>query len=173
MNRRNRLSRKSLIAGQLAVAGLVLTEIFQVPTRIVWNATASVPIGLYSVSSIAQPKLGQLVLVRPPAMLASFLAERRYIGPGTPLLKTIAALPGQMVCRHGLVISVDDSTIGEARERDRLSRQLPQWSGCRVLRNDQVFLMNSAAQDSMDGRYFGPLPSVTIVGQATPIWTRT
>lgn len=173
MNRRHQLSGKSIIAAQFAVAGLVLTAIFQAPTRIVWNATASVPIGLYSARPVAQPKLGQLVLVRPPAVLASFLAERRYIGLGTPLLKTVAALPGQTVCRRGLMITVDGSTIGAARERDRFHRQLPRWNGCRELKSNQVFLMNSASQDSMDGRYFGPLPSVSIVAQATPIWTRT
>ncbi len=162
-----------MIAGQLAVAGMMLTAVFQAPTRIVWNATASVPIGLYSVGPVAQPKLGQLVLVRPPAVLASFLAERRYIGLGTPLLKTVAALPGQTVCRRRLVITVDGFTIGKARERDRFGRQLPRWDGCRELKSDQVFLMNSAALDSVDGRYFGPLPSASIVAQATPIWTRT
>jgi type IV secretory pathway protease TraF len=32
--------------------------------------------------------------------------------------------------------------------------------------------MNTVPADSLDGRYFGPLPLTTIVGRADPIWTR-
>jgi type IV secretory pathway protease TraF len=30
--------------------------------------------------------------------------------------------------------------------------------------------MNRQSKDSFDGRYFGPLPSTVIVGQADPVW---
>jgi type IV secretory pathway protease TraF len=30
--------------------------------------------------------------------------------------------------------------------------------------------MNSQSVASLDGRYFGPLPTTTIVGRADPIW---
>ena len=35
----------------------------------------------------------------------------------------------------------------------------------------EVFLMNWQSEDSLDGRYFGPLPVTTIVGRADPLWT--
>jgi hypothetical protein len=31
--------------------------------------------------------------------------------------------------------------------------------------------MNRDAPDSLDGRYFGPLPLSTVVGRAVPVWT--
>ena len=31
--------------------------------------------------------------------------------------------------------------------------------------------MNRQSEDSLDGRYFGPLPATTIVGEAAPLWT--
>jgi type IV secretory pathway protease TraF len=48
---------------------------------------------------------------------------------------------------------------------------LPVWRGCRVLRSDKLFLLN-AAPDSLDGRYFGPIPASTVLGRAIPILTR-
>ena len=30
--------------------------------------------------------------------------------------------------------------------------------------------MNWQSEDSLDGRYFGPLPTTTIVGEAAPVW---
>ena len=31
--------------------------------------------------------------------------------------------------------------------------------------------MNWQSADSLDGRYFGPLPDATIIGRALPLWT--
>jgi type IV secretory pathway protease TraF len=31
--------------------------------------------------------------------------------------------------------------------------------------------MNWSVEDSLDGRYFGPLPTGTIIGRAMPVWT--
>jgi len=31
--------------------------------------------------------------------------------------------------------------------------------------------MNWQSENSLDGRYFGPLPASTIVGHADPLWT--
>ena len=60
--------------------------------------------------------------------------------------------------------------MGEARERDGRGRSLPVWQGCCVIAKGDVFLMNSQSTDSLDGRYFGPLPAASIVGRAIPLW---
>jgi type IV secretory pathway protease TraF len=88
-----------------------------------------------------------------------------------PLVKHVAALAGQSVCRNGLTVSVDAVKVDEARERDSRGRPLPSWQGCRVIAVGEVFLMNARSADSLDGRYFGPLPAATIVGRAAPLWT--
>lgn len=155
----------------LAVAIVTLPALVSLPTKLVWNASASVPTGLYSITPVERLHPGDLVLVEPPPHLARFLAERRYLAPGVPLLKHVAALPGATVCRFGHAITIDGEVRAIARARDRLSRPLPRWSGCRRLAEDEVFLLNERAPDSLDGRYFGPLPLSTITGQAAPVWT--
>ena len=104
--------------------------------------------------------------------LAAFLDERRYLAKGVPMLKHILALPGQTVCRTDRTITVDGVAVGDALDRDSRGRPLPAWQGCRVVADDEVFLMNWQSKDSLDGRYFGPLPASTVVGRADPLWTR-
>ena len=155
----------------VGVSATVSPGLADCPPWLIWNASASVPIGLYAIHAVGALRVGVLVAIKPPEPLASFLADRRYLPRGVPLMKHVAALAGQSVCRNGLTVSVDSVTVGEARERDSRSRPLPSWQGCRVIAVDEVFLMNARSADSLDGRYFGPLPAASIVGRATPLWT--
>jgi conjugative transfer signal peptidase TraF len=138
---------------------------------LIWNASASVPIGLYAVRPVGNLSPGELVLVRPPEAIASFLQERGYVPMGVPILKHVAALPGQSVCRTGRRITVDANAVGRALDRDPRGRNLPVWQGCRVVASGEVFLMNRHTKGSFDGRYFGLLPASTIVGRVTPLQT--
>jgi conjugative transfer signal peptidase TraF len=139
--------------------------------RLIWNASASAPIGLYTVRTGADLGVTDLVAVEAPEPLVSFLSQREYLPRGVPLMKRIAALPGQTVCRIGRSVSVDAIAMGEALARDRRGRELPVWQGCRTLRASEIFLMNWDVQDSLDGRYFGPIPKNSIIGRALPLWT--
>jgi conjugative transfer signal peptidase TraF len=139
--------------------------------RYIWNASRSVPIGLYRLQPTGRVAVSQLVAVQSPDPLATFLADRRYLPRGIPLLKRVLALPGQTVCRDQLAITVDKIEMGAAREHDRSGRPLPIWQGCHVIAVGEVFLMNWRSADSFDGRYFGALPASAIIGTAEPLWT--
>ncbi len=129
------------------------------------------PIGLYTVQTAADLGVTDLVAVDAPEPLASFLKEREYLPRGVPLMKRIAALPGQTVCRIGRNVTVDTIATGEVLTHDRHGRELPVWQGCRTLGAGEIFLMNWDVQDSLDGRYFGPIPKDSIIGRALPLWT--
>jgi conjugative transfer signal peptidase TraF len=141
-----------------------------VPKLLLWNASASAPRGLYLLRSAAPLAAGELVAVTPPQPLARWLASRSYLPIGVSLLKQIAALPGQTVCRKGNTVTIDGAVVARTLRQDHLGRLLPIWGGCRRLRADEVFLLNSVAA-SMDGRYFGPLPLAAVAAQAIPLWT--
>jgi conjugative transfer signal peptidase TraF len=138
---------------------------------LIWNASASVPIGLYAVERASTPQIADLVVVWPPQSIAQFLADGGYLPIGVPLLKYVAALSGQEVCRIGFTITIDGTAIGDAHERDSRGRPLPIWSRCHVVGDNEVFLLNPLSPDSLDGRYFGALPIASIVGRAIPLWT--
>jgi len=154
----------------LAVLFVGMTSLLHPTPKLIWNASASVPIGFYVVKPASNLHLGDLVVARPPEDLAAFLETRGYLARGVPLLKHIAALPGQDVCRTGRTIMVDGLNVGQALDRDNLGRVLPGWEGCRLVPKDEVFLMNWQSENSLDGRYFGPLSASTIVGRAHPFW---
>lgn len=155
----------------ISVAAVALSGSVKFPTKLIWNASASVPIGLYAVRPAGALHIAELVVVAPPEPLASFLADRGYLPKGVPLLKHILALPRQTVCRIGDSISVDRLLVGRVLARDRRGRPLPAWQGCRAIRDGEIFLMNRRPADSLDGRYFGPLPAAAITGRADPLWT--
>ncbi|MGF1623966.1 MAG: S26 family signal peptidase [Alphaproteobacteria bacterium] len=160
-----------VVAAALLAAALVAGPAVVDPRPVLlWNASASLPIGLYRVGPVGRLQVGDLVVVMPPEPLARMLGEGGYLPRRVPLLKQVAALPGQTVCRIGTRIVVDGVAMAEARSRDRRGRPLPVWQGCRVIAADAVFLINERP-DSLDGRYFGPLPRAAILGRASPIWT--
>lgn len=167
------IASKTLALTLLATGAVVLPSVALPPPQLIWNASASVPIGLYRVQPEPEPKVSDIVVVRPPEPLVGFLSDGGYLPRGVPLLKHVAALGGQRVCRVGSAVTIDGVTVGEALSHDRRGRPLPVWQGCTVLAADQVFLFNADRPDSLDGRYFGPLSRSTIVGRAQPIWNRS
>lgn len=150
---------------------IVMPRIIDTPTRFIWNVSASAPIGLYSVQPATSLSVGDLVVVVPPEHLRDWLVGRGYLAPNVPLIKRIAALQGQTVCRNDLLISIDGTAVALAREHDRQERPLTVWSGCHTLVDEEVFLLNQNAPDSLDGRYFGPTHSKEITGRLMPLWT--
>ena len=151
--------------------GVAIASCVALPVRLLWNASASTPIGFYDLAPVHGLTVGDLVAVMPEKLLADFMVGRGYIGRGVPLLKHIAALPGQQVCRAGNAVTVDGVLFGDALDHDKHGRPLPVWQGCRRIANDDIFLMNPSVPDSLDGRYFGPLPARDIIGKATPLYT--
>ena len=163
--------RRYLAVTALAAMGIAAASTIQTPTTLIWNATASTPVGFYTVEPADALDVPELVAIMPPEPLAAFMVGRGYVGRGVPLLKRVLGLPGQRVCRTGSTVTVDGIEMGEALERDSLGRALPIWQGCRVIGDGQIFLMNWDVSDSLDGRYFGPIPASSVIGRAVPLWT--
>ncbi|MDR3495004.1 MAG: S26 family signal peptidase [Ancalomicrobiaceae bacterium] len=162
-----------VVVTHFSVVAISVLNWIPVTPKLIWNASASVPIGLYALQSAERFEVTELVAVMPPEPLAKFLDERGYLARHVPLMKRIAALSGQKVCRTDNTITVDGIAMGEALDRDHLGRDLPVWSGCRTIADGEVFLMNWQSSDSLDSRYFGPLPARSIIGRAVPLWTET
>lgn len=160
-----------LLATMLAAMGVGYPGLTPMPTRLIWNASASAPIGFYTTDFDGPFEVTDLVAVDAPEQLASFLATRGYLPKGVPLLKRILGVSGQTVCRSNLIITVDGVEVGAALERDRTGRALPIWQGCHRIHTGEVFLMNWQVRDSLDGRYFGLTSTDQIIGRAVPLWT--
>ena len=154
-----------------AVSLIGVASIASFAPRLIWNASASTPVGFYTIGEVGNLEVTDLVAVDAPEPLATFLSDGGYLPRGVPLLKRVAAHPGQRVSRTGHVITVDGVPMGDALDRDRRGRLLPIWRGCQLVANGELFLMNWQVRDSLDGRYFGPLPATAVIGRATPLYT--
>ena len=164
-------SRAATLLTMVAASTALLSTVGAKSAHFIWNASPSVPVGLYRLQPTGNLFVTELIAVQPPEPLATYLSDGGYLPRGIPMLKRVMALHGQTVCRDQLTVTVDSIEMGEVRERDSRGRPLPVWQGCRVIAAGEVFLMNWQSADSLDGRYFGVLPTTAIVGRAEPLWT--
>ena len=153
------------MAGVLLMAILLVTVIALKPLpRLIWNASESVPIGLYWIE-YRQPNLGEIAVLKPPEWVQLITDERNYLPNFAWLLKPVVATNRAIICRFGRLIFVNGNLVARAHLHDKLGRILPTWKGCKALRSDQVFLLSKHI-DSFDGRYFGPVDTALIIGTA-------
>lgn len=171
MTRRFYVRATAFAASLFAVSYVAVAASDPLP-RLIWNASASAPIGLYKIETRDDPPVGALVAIAPPERLARWMNERGYLGEDVPLLKHVFGKAGARICRIGDIVSIDARRVATALSGDRFGRPLPVWQGCRTLRDGELFLLNPDHPDSLDGRYFGPLPASTVLGRARPILTR-
>ena len=152
------------------LAGLTVTTAFPPTPRLIWNASASAPIGLYAVSPEARLRRGEMAFAFAPSPARELAARRHYLPRNVPLLKRVVAMEGDEVCARDLGVSLNGRPVAVRRETDRLGRPLPAWQGCVVLGRDELFLLMTDSPDSFDGRYFGVTEQQQIVGRATALW---
>jgi conjugative transfer signal peptidase TraF len=147
----------------IAIAGVTTLAlvVHESPPLALVNETASIPKGLYLRSIDQAPRRGAIVAVEPPP------SARRYLHSlgmpaRVPLLKRIAALGGDQVCRTGQELhwSGREAT---AFPRDRRGAALPAWTGCQRLGADELLVMGDTPT-SFDSRYFGPVRRASLTG---------
>jgi conjugative transfer signal peptidase TraF len=162
------MRRQRHVMTTLCVGLLLLTCPKVSAPTLLWNFSPSVPLGLYRLA-MRPPTRGTLAVIRLPEPLFSLANARGYLPAGTLLIKWVAAGSGDVVCRHGSMITINGRTVAYARTTDASGRPLPRWAGCRRLRADQAFVL-SAVPDSFDSRYFGSVERRHVLGTALPVW---
>ena len=158
----------------LGSAGLVLVAapaLYAPAPRLVWNASASAPVGLYWVWPGDAPARGDMAVAWAPPRWRALAARRHYLPANVPLVKRAAAVQGDRVCASGPRILVEGKRVATRQSHDPRGRELPWWQGCRRLaRGEYLLLMD--APGSFDGRYFGVSDRRDLVGRARLIWRR-
>ncbi len=155
----------------LMSAGLVCAGLSMLPIAppLIWNRTESMPVGLYVLSPAPSPGRGMVVAYKPSASEAAFLETHGYTGRGWALVKRVAAIEGDTVCRRAGDIFINGSLAARASASDSAGRILPVWKGCRRLTAGGAFLL-SDHPESIDGRYLGIASTDRILGTVRLIW---
>lgn len=175
--RRVRSARRAARMHVLAAAGCfilvtALASTLLSPPRplLLWNRSASSPVGLYRVGAADGADVGEMVVAWPPEDARMLAAERRYLPRNVPLVKRVAAAAGDRVCAAGEALFVNGRLEALRRAADPSGRPLPWWTGCERLEDGDLFLLTPGVPDAFDGRYFGITRQERVVGRARLIW---
>lgn len=165
------MKKAAILPLAAVLSGVVLIGISAIARAplLVWNASASAPIGLYRVVS-GIPERGDLVLVFPAKNIAKLAAKRAYLPAGVPLIKRIAAMAGDDVCVFNGAIIINGEIVAHQLATDSEGRPMPRWNECRELVGDEIFLILPPAT-SFDSRYFGPISRDHVIGRLAPLCT--
>lgn len=146
----------------LFVANAALPALKTNPPMIL-NETPSMAKGLYvRLGEVADIKRGDIIAMPMNSTAQNYLVEKLVYPKDTMLIKRVAGLAGDFVCRHDSVVTINKRTLVAARS-DRQGNLLPAWNGCRTLSTSEVFLLGDHPA-SFDSRYFGPVSQGELAG---------
>jgi conjugative transfer signal peptidase TraF len=135
------------------------------------NLTPSEPVGIYRrVAGGAQPNA--LVLLRQPHDSAAPILER-YLPANIPLIKRIAAIPGEVVETSARGVRVNGILWPDSAPltHDQEGRSLqPYPFGTYRVAAGQLWVMSNHPR-GLDSRYFGPVTESSVISPLVPIVT--
>jgi conjugative transfer signal peptidase TraF len=144
------------------VANAALPELKSKPP-VIMNETPSMAKGVYvRLGEVADLKRGDIIAMPMNSAARNYLVNKLGYPKETMLIKRVAGLSGDLVCRQDNMITINKRTIFTAQS-DRRGNYLAAWNGCRVLSPNQVFVLGDHPA-SFDSRYFGPVSRNELAG---------
>jgi conjugative transfer signal peptidase TraF len=152
-----------LIVANLGLAILASAPAFLDHPPFINNETVSMAKGIYAYTDNANAiKRKDIVALKMTIGANAYLVDELGYPKRTLLIKRVAGLSGDVICRHGMRVTVNAQTVN-AQSKDRFGNLLPVWDGCAVLLPNQVFLLGDHPS-SFDSRYFGPVTKEQLLG---------
>ena len=152
-----------LIVGSIAA----VCSVFAQPL-IIYNATDSLPHGIYRVIKQENYDRGDLIVFPVPEQVRSLVIERGWLKPDSYLIKPVAAKTGDnMRITFGQVF-INGMSFGVTKIQDRQGLPLPSFVLYDTLSPGKIAVLQRS-DDSFDSRYFGPIDERDIIGRAVPI----
>ena len=136
------------------------------------------PVGVYRAVQRATLQRGLVVLACLPRTTAEFARKRRYVPNGScdsgtaPLGKEIVAVAGDTVTvvPEGLIVRGVLIRNSKALRRDSRGRSMPRIAASKYpVPNGEFWAVSTYSERSFDSRYFGPLPTSSIVAIVRPV----
>lgn len=140
------------------------------PKVLIYNHTASVPVGWYIVIPSNNYHAGDYVVFKVPHDIQSLAVNRGWMKENDTMLKIIGAVEGDTYRaeKDSKRFLINEKYIGEIFLHDKDGRSLPTHFGEFVVGRDE-FLPISYHPFSFDGRYFGCVSVKNIKYKVIPI----
>ena len=132
------------------------------------NASPSEPEGLY-LRTTDGPAIGRMVTFMAPAPALSYVDRHLTYLRTTPVLKALAAGPGNLVCTRSGRLVIDGQVRAPVMAKDPLGVELPRWNGCRRLGAGEWFAYSNRVPNSFDSRYYGPIRTDQVIAAYRPL----
>ena len=140
------------------------------PKILIYNATASVPVGWYIKLPMSNLEIGDYVVFDPPAEVKDFVLDRGYMTENELMMKQVGGLAGDHYCviQSTHEFYAKGKYIGQVAKKDGQDRDLPVLDGDFVVPAGK-FLPITTHPFSFDGRYFGSVDMSAIQYKVYPI----
>lgn len=164
-------------AGLVCALGLLIQSAFHFGLRI--NRTPSLPFGLYQATTEG-PAAALIAFCAPPLSERETFHSRGYTPAGDcpdgglPLLKPVVARQGDTVKVKvdGLEVNGRLLPNSQPRRTDGQGRVLASYpAGTYTVPSGTLWVVSTYNPDSLDSRYFGPLPVSRVREHVRPLWT--
>jgi len=157
---------KALIAGVITLAIICTSGQMLFPPKPVlfYNPSYSADVGWYKLRENEPIVTGAQVAAYAPEWARQMADERGYLPYEYPLIKTVWAVHGDEVCYNNGSVSVPKRPDIAILGQDVLGRDMPQKSGCHVLKLGEYLIISPDVQTGFDSRYFGSVSRDNIVG---------
>lgn len=157
-------SKAVFAASSLVILGVMLS--YERQPKYLYNPTPSAPIGWYKVDAPDDLVIGDLVATYLPKEAEELAVQRRYLPPGTTVIKTIWAGPGDHYCVAEGSLHIKGKPALSIFPFDSQGRIMPVLSdGCRRVSVGHYLLISERAENSFDARYFGETDERDILGR--------
>ena len=157
------------LANTLLAASAALPDMIQNPPIII-NETISMAKGAYvRTGSVDDLKRGDIIAMPMNASAKAYLGAKLGYPKDTMLIKRVVGLSGDIICRHGTIVTIDGRSI-RASLTDTSGNKLLTWSGCHTLLLNEVIVLGDHPT-SFDSRYFGPVTRQKLSGTYKAVMT--
>ena len=133
------------------------------PPSVLVNTSPSEPPGVYA-RTTERPTNGRIIAFKVPPAGAGYVGRAMPYLRRRPLLKAVAAGPGDAVCEGEGGLVINGHWRAAVVDTDRQGRLLPHWRACRRLGPDELFVFSNRVPNSFDSRYYGPVSRGSILG---------
>lgn len=163
----------ALIFGVLGLAFIYAIQ----PYSLVWNRTASIPIGLYLSEKVSGTELHRGDLACFPYEPPAWAEPRTYFVKGLRLCKHVSGLPGDILTKDETGLWQVSSKEGNVRQigpllkADSKGQPLPQNALKEGALEAGEVLMSAPPKNSLDSRYLGPIAISKLNTRIYPLWT--